>query len=58
MREFRVMLNESFEIPPVDDDVRGYLKTVDGLVVLRNSIPETFEIAKKMLEILKKRMEA
>ena len=51
------MGGETIEIPRPDGDVKGYLKTVDGLVILRASIPETFEIAQKMLEVLKNRLE-
>ena len=52
------MTQEVCEVPRPDEDVKGYLKTPDGLVILRVSIPETFEIAQKMLEILKARLEA
>ena len=45
---------------PIDwpnGDIAGSLRTVDGLVILRKSIPETFEIALKLLDLLKKRFE-
>ena len=50
-------MNEVIKIPYPNDDVLGYLKTQDGLVILRKSIPETFEIAYKMLGLLKANLE-
>ena len=38
-------------------DIVGELRTVDGFVYLRKSIPETFDIALKMLECLQKRLD-
>jgi len=49
-------MREMIEIKVLDDNVLGYLKTQDGLVVLLRDEPTTFDIAHKMLEILKKRL--
>ena len=49
------MVRELIEIKILDENVLGYLKTADGLVVLLKKHPETFEIAHKMLEICKKK---
>ena len=40
-----------------NEDVVGELITEDGKVFLRKSIPETFDIARKMLEICRQRLE-
>jgi len=40
-----------------EEDVIGMLETKDGKVYLRRSILETFEIARKMIDICEKRLQ-
>ena len=49
-------MQEVIKIPVFDENVLGYLKTPDGLVILLRDEPITFEIAKKHLDILEKRL--
>ena len=42
---------------PLDDDVLGYLKCPEGLIILRKSIPESFAIARQFLAMAEKKLE-
>ena len=39
-----------------DEDILAKLTTKDGVIFIRKSIPETFEIARKLIDISEKRL--